>query len=199
MDEKYAFDIKITYNEELHVLDESEDIKVTFTAQYKNAHEYAKFLPVNETGAKVELLSDKKTLRFRFMPSLMYEHNRMGYTFTFTNVGSAEIVNKVVRDAEGNVVKDENGNPITEPVTSDKLPNTVYYNFSRVYYQCPKYFGYDGRLYISCCAQPTLLYNSDLSANDFVDENGDRNFSENQKSQMMLVVNKVTEIGRAHV
>lgn len=193
MDEKYAFDIKITYNEELHVLDESEDIKVTFTAQYKNAHEYAKFLPVNETGAKVELLSDKKTLRFRFMPSLMYEHNRMGYTFTFTNVGSAEIVNKVVRDADGNIVKDENGNPVTEPVTSDKLPNTVYYNFSRVYYQCPKYFGYDGRLYISCCAQPTLVDNSDLSANDFVDENGDSNFSENQKSQMMLVVNKVTE------
>lgn len=195
MDKKYAFDINITYDEDLHVIDPSKPIGIDFTCQYRNAHEYAKFVPLDDTddGPLVELLDDNRTLRFKFLPSLMYEHNFMGYTFTFANVGSAKKVNKIVRDENNEVVKDENGNPVTEVITSNKLPNTAFFTFARLYYQCPKYFGYDGRLYIDCCAQPTLVDNSDLSINDFTDENGNPTFSENQRSQMMLVVSDVTK------
>ena len=54
----------------------------------------------------------------------------------------------------------------------------------------PCVFG-DGRLWIECCAQPTLVDNSDLSAMDFKDEAGNSTFTESERSQMMLVVNDV--------
>ena len=78
-------------------------------------------------------------------------------------------------------------------VTSDKLPNSVYYNFSRISGACPARFNYDGRLWIECCAQPTLIDNSDLSVNGFKDEEGNSTFSEHERSQMMLVVENVNE------
>ncbi len=55
---------------------------------------------------------------------------------------------------------------------------------------CPNVFG-DGRLWIDCCALPTLVDNSDLSSMDFKDENGNSTFSEAERSQMMLVVDSV--------
>ena len=98
--------------------------------------------------------------------------------FTFGNVGSAKIVDKLI---DNQLVR----------TTSDKAPNYVYYVFSRLYRMCPNIFG-DGRLWIECCAQPTLVDNSDLSAMDFKDEDGNSTFSEAERSQMMLVVDSVT-------
>ena len=109
---------------------------------------------------------------------MMYEHNRESYVFTFSNVGSAKIVDKLI-DGQ-----------MQENVTSDKVPNHAYYVFSRMYRACPCVFG-DGRLWIECCAQPTLVDNSDLSAMDFKDEAGNSTFTESERSQMMLVVNDV--------
>lgn len=189
MDEKHAQVYEITYEEPLHVLDESKPIGIFFTSKHKNAQEYAKLLPVS--GNTLVELVDDYTLRFKFMPSLMYEHNGELYTFTFTNVGSAKERIRPKRDENGQIIHDENGNVVTETYTSDKIPNTVSYAFSRVTYACPKYFGYDGRLYVQCCAQPTLVDNSDLSAMDFKDEDGNSTFSEQERSQMMLVVNSV--------
>jgi hypothetical protein len=191
MDEKYAKLYEITYNEPLHILDESKPIGIFFTAKHANINLYAKLLPL-ESGKLIELVGDR-TIRFKFMPSLMYEHNGEHYTFTFTNVGSAKIRQRPKRDENHQIMHDENGNVITEDYTTDKLPNTVSFTFARLYNACPKYFGYDGRLYVNCCAQPTLVNNSDLSAMDFKDENGNSTFSEQERSQMMLVVNSVSE------
>jgi len=75
--------------------------------------------------------------------------------------------------------------------TSDRIPNHTYYVFARNYVACPQVFG-DGRLWIDCCAQPVLVDNSDLSAMDFKDEEGNSTFTEQGRSQMMLVVNDVS-------
>lgn len=187
--EDKAFEFEITYDETLHILDESKPIGISFVSEHSNTSEYAKFFPLDESGTLVELVERpknsgdptlvKNTLRFKFAPSLMYEHNREGYHFIFTNVGSAKEVVRIV-----------NGKPVTE--TSDKLPNPAYYSFGREYITCPACFNYDGRLWVECCAQPTLVANSDLSAMEFKDENGESTFSEHERSQMMLVAEKAS-------
>lgn len=97
MAEENAFTIEVKYHENLKILDESKPIGISFVNKYSggeyknnNIHQYAKFLPINENGDLVEIV-EGKTLRFKFMPSLMYEHNALLYSFVFTNVGSAEI------------------------------------------------------------------------------------------------------------
>lgn len=191
MAEDKAFVIEVTYNEELHVLDSTSPIEISFVSDHPNTKDYAKFFPVNEKGDLVELVQRPKnsgdptlvynTLRFKFAPSLMYEHDQEGYTFTFNNVGSTKQVAVI-----------ENGVQ-TGTRTSNKLPNPAYYLFGRLVVACPAYFNYDGRLYIDCCAAPTLLTNSDLSAMDFKDEDGNSTFSENERSQMMLVAEKAND------
>ncbi len=186
--ENKAFVMEITYTEPLHILDEDQPIGIHFVSEHPNAQDYAKFYPVNDNGDLVELVERevssgdptlvRNTLRFKFAPSLMYAHNREGYEFVFTNVGSSKEVARI--DANGQ----------TTFVMSNKIPNTVYYNFSRLYLACPARFNYDGRLWIDCCAQPTLVANSDLSEMEFKDENGKTTFSENERSQMMLVAER---------
>ena len=107
----------------------------------------------------------------------MYEHNDMGYNFFFSNLGSAR---KVMRKQPDGTFKEE---------TLNKAPNSVNFGFSRAYLACPARFNYDGRLWVDCCAQPELVSNSDLSEDNFKDENGNSLFSEAERSQMMLVVN----------
>ncbi len=176
MDEKYAKVYEITYDQPLRVLDRDKEIGITYTTKHskENIGEYAKFLPL-ESGKLVELVGEH-TLRFRFMPSLMYEHNMETYTFSFTNVGSNQIRYK----ADGSTY------------TTGKLPNSIPLTFDRLYRACPAVFGYDGRLWVDCCAQPTLLSNSDLSEVDFKDEEGNI-ISENKRSQMLLVVDSVNK------
>ncbi len=193
MAESKAFEITVTYAEELHILDESKPIGVHFVSEHPNAQEYAKFykisdeLDANGNEIYAELIQAPKnsadstlvynTIKFKFAPSLMYEHNSEHYNIYFTNVGSAKIVAKRI-----------NGELIE--TTSDKLPNPANFSFGRVVFACPAVFNYDGRLWIDCCAQPTLVTNSDLSAMDFKDEEGNSTFSENERSQMMLVAEK---------
>ena len=192
-----AFTYEIAYDEPLRKLDPDKPITVSFASEHPNAQQYAKFYPVNKddkgNDVYVELIEgvanpnkpeekSLNTLRFKFAPSLMYEHNQEGYHFSFSNVGSAKEVQK----------KDANGNWIT--VTSDKVPNPAYYCFGRVTGVCPARFNYDGRLYIECCAQPTLITQTDLSENNFKDkETGESTFSANERSQMLLVAEKATD------
>lgn len=187
--EDKAFVFEIAYDEPLHILDPEKPIGISFATDHPNTKDYAKFFPINENGDLVELVegyensgSTKKilnTLRFKFGPSLMYEHNEENYHFTFSNVGSAKIVKRLV-DGE------------LKTVTSDKAPNPVYHTFGRAVIACPACFNYDGRLWIDCCAQPTLLTQTDLAAIDFKDEEGNSLFSENERSQMMLVAEKAS-------
>ncbi len=190
MNEIYAKTYEVTYYEPLRILNENEDIGIFVTAKHSNINDYAKLLPL-PSGKLVELV-DEYTIRFRFLPSLMYEHNGELYTFTFTNVGSNLVRQRPVRDENNQIIHDENGKVVLEDYTSDKLPNTVSYQFARPYILCSKYFGYDGRLYVDCCAQPILADNSDLSQMDFIDSEGNTTFSQEEKSQMMLVVNTMT-------
>ncbi|MDE7256517.1 MAG: hypothetical protein K2N50_00985, partial [Clostridia bacterium] len=84
--------------------------------------------------------------------------------------------------------RDKDGNLIDG--VSNKLPNSALYCFERRYMACPKMFNYDGRLWVDCCAQPQLVSNSDLSEDNFKDENGNSLFSEAERSQMMLVAER---------
>ena len=196
MKESCAQIYEITYDEPLHILDTSKPIGIEFVSDHPNAKKYARFLEFeseNEPGkmVTVELVQRARnsgdptlvynTLRFKFAPSLMWEHNREGYFIMFTNVGSAKEIDKKVN---GQLVR----------TTSDKAPAPAYYSFGRLYRACPACFNYDGRLWVECCAQPTLVSNSDLSEMNFteVDENGNEisTFSENERSQMMLVAEK---------
>ncbi len=180
MADKNAILIKIVYNEPLHLLDENKPITVSYSVTHENAKKYSGFVPFPD-GSNIQLVEDengvKNTLIFKFKPSLMYEHDREGYMFTFGNVGSMKIVDKLV---DGQLIR----------TTSDKTPSYTYFVFSRLYMACPNVFG-DGRLWIDCCALPTLVDNSDLSSMDFKDENGNSTFSEAERSQMMLVVDSV--------
>lgn len=175
--------VSAVYDEPLYALDSSKDIEVYVTPDHESSRQYTGFAKFSD-GKYVHLVADKKgvynTLQFRFKPSLMYEHNRESYTITFGNVGSAKIIEK--RTDEGGL----------ERTTSDKEPMYMYLRFSRVIYACPKVFG-DGRLWVECCAQPTLVDNSDLSAMNFEDESGQSTFNESARSQMMLVVNNVSK------
>lgn len=181
MADKHAIPFKIVYDEPLHVLDSNKPIGIEFTPDHESARKYASFVPLSD-GSNVQLLADENgvmnTLVFKFKPSLMYEHNMEGYIFSFTNIGSAKIIDKKV-----------NGEYIR--TTSDKAPNNAYFSFDRLYMACPNVFG-DGRLWVDCCAQPVLVDNSDLSEMNFKDEEDNSTFTENSRSQMMLVANKVS-------
>lgn len=180
--ENKAFVFEITYDEPLHVLDTSKDIGVEFTSEHPDTKDHAKFYPVSKdkdgNPVYVELIGNNK-LKFKFAPSLMYAHNMEGYHFTFSNVGSAKLVMR----------KDKDTGELKE-VVSNKVPNPAYCCFARVTGVCPARFNYDGRLYIECCAQPTLITQTDLSEDNFKDENGKSTFSANERSQMMLVAEK---------
>ncbi len=181
MADRFATTFKVVYDEPLHILDDTKPIGVISTPDIEKAKQYSGFVAFSD-GKYVHLVADENgvynTLEFKFKPSLMYEHNRIGYAFNFTNVGSSKIVDKKVGDS---FVR----------TTSDKLPNNAYFTFSRNYMACPKIFG-DGRLWVDCCAQPVLADNSDLSEMNFKDEEGNSTFTESARSQMMLVVDKVS-------
>ncbi|MCM1194961.1 MAG: hypothetical protein NC332_03405 [Firmicutes bacterium] len=163
-----AFEISVTYDENLHVLDSSKPIGIEFVSSFANIDRYAGFVAY-EDGSYVKIVNGN-TLTFKFKPSLMYEHNSELYSFYFSNVGSTKLM--------------PNGN------TSDKLPNPAHFHFARSYMQCPLILGH-GKLWIDCCAQPTLVSNSDLAAMDFKDPDGNSTFSEQARSQMMLVAESV--------
>ena len=189
--ENKAIVFEITYDEELHVLDAAKPIEISFVSDHPNTKDYAKFFPISKddkgNDVYVELVQRPRnsgdptlvynTLRFKFGPSLLYEHDQEGYHFSFNNVGSAKIVKRLI-----------NGELKSE--YSNKAPNPAYYNFGRQIMACPARFNYDGRLWIECCAAPTLVTQTDLSAMDFKDENGESTFSENERSQMMLVAER---------
>lgn len=181
MADKNAIYIKLVYDEPLHILDSSKPLEIEFTPEKEDARGYSSFAKFDD-GKYIHLISDENgvmnTLEFKFKPSLMYSHNEYNYRFDFKNIGSAKIVEK---DVDGKLVR----------TTSDKAPNSAYYTVSRIYYTCSRVFG-DGRLWIDCCAQPTLVDNSDLSADNFKDEFGNTTFNEKERSQMMLVVNNTS-------
>ena len=176
MNPNSAFVLKVKYDQPLHILDETQPIGISFTSIRPNAQEYAFFVPYKD-GTYVKLI-DECTVEFKFCPSLMYEHNDMSYNFFFSNLGSAR---KVMRKQPDGTFKEE---------TLNKAPNSVNFGFSRAYLACPARFNYDGRLWVDCCAQPELVSNSDLSEDNFKDENGNSLFSEAERSQMMLVAER---------
>ncbi len=176
MADKYAFEIVVTYDEPMHAIDPSKPISVSYTTKYEfsNLSKYALFVPY-EDGSLVKLSEDGYTLSFKFKPSLMYEHNRLMYSFYFENIGSMQIRYK----ADG-----------VTTFISNKAPNAVHYCFSRWVMACPLILG-GGRLWVDCCAFPQLVSDTNLAETQFEDENG--NLFTTNASQMMLVVESVDE------
>ena len=107
------------------------------------------------------------TVRFSLTPSKMYKHDNIRYTFVLNNVVGA------------------NG----------AQPANASLTFARKYVVCGKVFS-DDRLYVDAVASPTLVDTSDLSANGFVDSDGNL-VSANQRSQLMLVASSVDGIDNA--
>lgn len=182
MNPNYAFELTVSYDEPLHILKPELPIGVSFTSAHPNAQKYAYFVPFSD-GALVHFDGDR-TLTFKFCPSLMYEHDDDIYSIWFTNIGSAKQL-----PVFGNGLENEP----TDYKTSDKLPNCAVYGFARTFMACPARFNYDGRLWVECCAEPVLVSNSDLSAMDFLDEDGNSTFTANERSQMMLVAEKADD------
>lgn len=176
MDAQYAFTIEAKYNEPLHVIDENKDIGISYVGNHfpHNIMEYSFLVPL-ESGKMVELVDDY-TLRFKFCPSLMFEHDGERYNFSFTNVGSK--LTQYKKDGSTYI--------------SDKLPNTIGFSFARSYTACNKCLP-GGRLYVDCVARPTLMSDSDLSKVDFINPETQKPYTVDQRSQMMLVADKVTE------
>ncbi len=174
MADKYAFKIDVTYDEPLGPIDPEKPISVHFTSKFgqNNIEKYAMFVPF-EDGSLVKISEDNHTLSFRFKPSLMFEHNRLMYSFYFDNIGSK--LPRVKADGVTTFV-------------SDKAPNAVHYCFSRWCMACPLILG-GGRLWIDCCAFPQLVSDTNLAETQFEDENG--NLFTTNASQMMLVVENV--------
>lgn len=179
MDAKKPFEIVVKYNEPLRVLDDSNDIGISFECNYfpKNVYKYCFFVPL-ESGKMVEFADDAHTsLRFKFCPSLMFEHDGEHYTFSFTNVGS-------------NLTQyDKNGSPYT----SDKAPNPITFRYVRDYVYCSKCLP-GGRVLVDCVAKPTLMMsNSDLSEVGFINPETNKPYPVDKRSQMMLVADRVNE------
>lgn len=103
---------------------------------------------------------NNNTITFTLTPSKMYEHDNLSYKFIPINI--VGINNQPLQ--YGNLV------------------------FARPWVVCSKVFN-DQRLYIDAIASPTLIDNSDLSMNGFLDNNGNQ-ISQNQRSQLVLVTSK---------
>lgn len=105
------------------------------------------------------------TFTFRFTPSQMFQHNCANYSFTFINILTKR---------------------------TNVPPKDASCAFERKKAICSKVFN-DGRLYLDVYGNPTLVDNSDLSMQGwkYTDNNGNQHqVSENQRSQLALVVNK---------
>lgn len=102
-----------------------------------------------------------KTITFTFKPSKMFIHNSTMYSFVPTNLVGER---------------------------SNKIPNPVTYSFVGKSVVCSKIFN-DGRLYMNVYGAPQMLDTSDLSLNDFKDENGNY-YAKDQRSQLLLVADR---------
>lgn len=112
--------------------------------------------------------NETQTLSFKFKPSEQYLHNYEVYNFVPTNLITAK--------ADG------------------KTPKALSYTFGRMSALCPRVLG-GGRLYMQVYGQPSIVSTQDLSMSNFqyTDENGEtKYYSQNQVSQLMLVVSDVT-------
>lgn len=114
---------------------------------------------------KVENLEvSGKTIKFKFTPSKMYEHDNINYIFTPINI-----------TASG---KEYSAEPVT-------------LRFAHSWTVCSKIYN-DGRYYVNAYGSPALIDNQDLSMTGFTDTNGNQ-VAENQRSQLVLVAKKPSE------
>ncbi|MDE6618653.1 MAG: hypothetical protein K2K13_06485, partial [Clostridiales bacterium] len=100
-----------------------------------------------------------------FSPSLMYSHNCLPYYITPTNL----------------IGKDSGERPEAGRFAFKRISNEVI---------CPKVYN-DGRLYTKLYGTPKFVSASDESLNEFKDKDG--NPIVNQRSQLMLVINRPTK------
>lgn len=106
---------------------------------------------------------DTNSVTFRFYPSKAYTHDWLSYRIRPTNLISAKT--KLVPDDATIIAK-------------------------RDFVICNKILP-GGRLYVKAYGEPQMVSNEDMSMQGFKDKNGNY-LSENQRSQLMLVVNKTT-------
>ena len=120
---------------------------------------------IRAKAENVKWHEDTNTVTFTFRPSLMYSDNCLSYYVAPTNL----------------IGKDTGERPEAGRFAFKRISNEVI---------CPKVFN-DGRLYTKLYGAPKFVSASDESLNEFKDKDG--NPIVNQRSQLMLVINRPTK------
>lgn len=150
--------------------EQSYDITFTYDVTLQTKGNYSISVSSDKSSnlssfVKVENLEvSGKTIKFKFTPSKMYEHDNINYIFTPINI-----------TASG----------------KDYLAEPATLRFAHSWTVCSKIYD-DGRYYVNAYGSPALIDNQDLSMTNFTDTNGNQ-VAENQRSQLVLVAKKPSE------
>ncbi len=150
-----TYDITIEYTDELVLTQPTAvaGISVYTPEGEQDLESYIKVEQVQFDGLR--------TVKFKFTPSKMFQHNELTYYFTPVNLVSK---------------------------TNSTIPMPASFVFGRIGYACNKIYG-DGRMYLDVFGSPTLVDNNDLSLNDWTLPDGSK-VGNNQRSQLALVVSQ---------
>ncbi len=162
-------EISVTYDMDLKLVCGINNVTITPTIK-KNIDGKISDEPITDYTKIEDIAFDgKNKVSFKFTPSLQYAHDSVTVYFNIFGI----------------VAKD-----------NDVAPRPISFNFNRKWTVCSKVYD-GGRLYMDVYGAPVLIDNKDLSASDFVKgKTADGNieyYSQNQRSQMMLVATKVAE------
>ncbi len=170
VDANQTHSVSLVYDTELEIFDPDQPIGIRVSSDKDSS--LSEYVVVEDISLKNQ--DEKGILSFTLIPSKMYQHNTLAYTFTPVNV----------------IKKDS----ISEKNPSGLAPLSASLAFGRRSVVCSKIFN-DGRLYVDAYGSPSLIDCGDLSMNGWTyTENGiQKGIVDNQRSQMALVVTKPTE------
>ena len=164
--------VSVTYDQKLKKITDDDPVDIEVSFSHTDDREI-----IESEVRKNLILKDirwdgESTVSFTFRASPMFQHNGLTYHFSVKN-----LVGDLGSDIPG------------------KSPNGFGGIFSRTSFVCSKVFN-DGRLYMDVYGQPTIVGNEDLSVSGwkYKDADGEEHrVSENQRSQLALVVSKPAE------
>lgn len=165
--------LSVTYDQKLKKIVDGDPVEIDVTFSHADDREIIDSEVRKNLILKNVEWDGESTVSFTFRASPMFQHNGLTYHFNVKN-----LVGDLGADIEG------------------KAPIAFGGIFSRTSFVCSKIFD-DGRLYMDVYGQPTIVGNSDLSLSGWKYEDNDGKehlVSENQRSQLALVVSKPEEI-----
>lgn len=164
-----TYHISVTYDQQLKITDGSNQIKMNYN--YKAYNDRVLNDEEIRQNAKIENVTwdEQSTVSFDFTPSFMFAHNDLMWSFYFENVVG--------------IFNGQDG----------KTPNSFGTAFRYPASNCFSCVLSGSVKTVTSYGQPLLIGNEDLSLSgwQYKDKNGEiKNASENQRSQLALVVSK---------